>query len=68
MFDPYFDSRLSSFACDESTTLTKALLSIALIIEPAASNVAILLPGEIIVSPSKDEIPFVGKDFFTKSI
>ena len=35
-------------------------------IEPAASKVACLLPGEIIVSPSKEEKPFVGKEFFTK--
>ena len=29
--------------------------------EPAASKVACLLPGEMIVSPSKEEKPFVGK-------
>ena len=40
--------------------------SIAAIIEPAASNVAFLLPGEIIVSPSNDEKPFVGKEFLSK--
>ena len=43
-------------------------LSIAVIIEPAASNVAFLLPGEMIVSPSNDKKPFVGKEFFTNSI
>ena len=35
--------------------------------EPAASKVASLLPGEIIVSPSKEEKPFEGKEFFIKS-
>ena len=39
----------------------------AAIIEPAASNVASLLPGEIIVSPSSAEKPLEGKEFFTKS-
>ena len=34
----------------------------AVIIELAASNVACLLPGEIIVSPSNEEKPLVGKD------
>ena len=55
-------------------TLAKAFLnslfwtpSIAAIIEPAASNVASLLPGEIIVSPSSDEKPLEGKELFTKS-
>ena len=42
--------------------------SIAVIIEPAASNVASLLPGEIIVSPSREEKPLTGKEFFTKLI
>ena len=37
-------------------------------IEPAASNVAFLLPGEIIVSPSNEEKPLIGKEFFTNSI
>ena len=41
--------------------------SIAATIEPAASNVAFLLPGEIIVSPSKEEKPFIGNELFTKS-
>ena len=36
-------------------------------IDPAASNVAFLLPGEIIVSPSSDKKPLVGKEFLTKS-
>ena len=36
----------------------------AVMIEPAASKVASLLPGEIIVSPSNEEKPFEGKDFF----
>ena len=40
--------------------------SIAAIIEPAASKVASLLPGEIIVSPSNEEKPFEGKESFTK--
>jgi hypothetical protein len=40
----------------------------AAIIEPAASNVAPLLPGEIMVSPSSEEKPLEGKEFFTKSI
>ena len=55
-------------------TLQKAFLnslfctpSIAVIIEAAASNVACLLPGEIIVSPSNDEKPLAGKDFLIKS-
>ena len=55
-------------------TLAKAFLnslfwtpSIAAIIEPAASNVASLLPGEMIVSPSREEKPLEGKDFLTKS-
>ena len=42
--------------------------SIAAIIDPAASIVALLLPGEIMVSPSSDEKPLVGKEFFTISI
>ena len=41
--------------------------SIAVIIEPAASKVASLLPGEIIVSPSKEEKPLEGKEFLIKS-
>ena len=39
----------------------------AVIIDPAASNVAFLLPGEMIVSPSSDEKPLVGKELLTKS-
>jgi len=42
--------------------------SIAEIIEPTASIVASLLPGETTVSPSKNEIPLSGKEFSTKSI
>ena len=42
--------------------------SIATIIDPTASFVASLLPGEIIVSPSRKERPFFGKDSFTKLI
>jgi len=38
----------------------------AVIIDPIASEVASLLPGEIIVSPSKKDNPFLGKDFSTK--
>ena len=60
--------------CPGGRTEQKAFLnslfstpSIAEIIEPAASNVAALLPGEIIVSPSSDEKPLFGKDFLTKS-
>ena len=37
-------------------------------IEPTASIVASLLPGETTVSPSKNEIPLSGNEFFTKSI
>ena len=40
----------------------------AVIIDPTASAVASLLPGEIIVSPSKKDKPFFGKDFSTKLI
>ena len=43
-------------------SLTK---SIAEIIEETASYDASLLPGEIIVSPSKKNWPFDGKAFFT---
>ena len=39
----------------------------AVIIDPAASNVAFLLPGEMTVSPSSDEKPLVGKELLTKS-
>ena len=39
--------------------------SIAVIIEPTASLVASLLPGETIVSPSKNTKPFFGKDCLT---
>ena len=42
--------------------------TIAVIIEPTASKVAFLLPGEIIVSPSNEVKPFFGKEFFTKFI
>ena len=37
-------------------------------IDPTASEVASLLPGETIVSPSKKDKPFFGKDFSTKFI
>ena len=52
-------------------TLLNFLLStpsIALIIEPTASYVALLLPGDIIVSPSKNFIPLDGKEFSMLSI
>ncbi len=39
-----------------------------MIIEAAASNVASLLPGEMIVSPSSDEKPLVGKEFFVGNV
>ena len=39
--------------------------SIAEIIEPTASDVAFLLPGETIVSPSRKFNPFFGNDFLT---
>ena len=38
---------------------------IAAIIDPTASKVASLLPGEMIVSPSSEEKPFFGKELFT---
>ena len=38
--------------------------SIAEIIDPTASNVAFLLPGEIIVSPSSEEKPFLERNFY----
>ena len=41
--------------------------SIAAIIEPTASKVASLLPGETTVSPSKNTKPFSGKAFSTVS-
>ena len=41
--------------------------SIAAIIEPTASKVASLLPGETTVSPSKNTKPFCGKAFSTAS-
>ena len=37
--------------------------SIAVIIDPTASKVASLLPGEIIVSPSSEENLFLEKNF-----
>ena len=40
--------------------------SIAVIIDPTASKVASLLPGEMIVSPSSEEKPFFGKELFTE--
>ena len=40
--------------------------SIAAIIDPTASIVASLLPGETIVSPSKKDNPCSGKDFSIK--
>ena len=61
--------------CPGGLTAQKAFLkslfstpSIAVIIEPTASDVASLLPGETIVSPSKKDYPFSGKDFSTKFI
>ena len=42
--------------------------SIAVIIEPTASKVASLLPGETTVSPSKKANPFLGKTFSIVSI
>ena len=41
---------------------------IALITDPAASNTAFLLPGDITVSPSKNFSPLLGKDFLIKLI
>mgnify|MGYP001169156647 CR=1 FL=1 len=41
---------------------------LAEIIEPAASDVAFLLPGEIMVSPSKETKPFFGNELLTKLI
>ena len=41
--------------------------SIALIVEPAASKTAFLLPGDTTVSPSKNLRPFCGKEFFKLS-
>ena len=58
--------------CPGGLTAQKALLnflfsmlSIAEIIEPTASEVAFLLPGEIIVSPSRKLSPFSGNDVLT---
>ena len=42
--------------------------SIAVIIEPTASLVASLLPGETTVSPSRKAKPFSGNDLLTRSI
>ena len=59
--------------CPGGRTLQNAFLnsffstpSIAEIIDPTASKVASLLPGEMIVSPSSEEKPFFGKELFTK--
>ena len=56
--------------CPGGLTQQKAFLnslfstpSIAVIIEPTASFVASLLPGETTVSPSRKYKPFVGKEF-----
>ena len=38
------------------------------IIEPTASKVASLLPGETIVSPSKKDRPFFGNESWTNFI
>ena len=58
--------------CPGGLTAQNALLnfifstpSIAEIIDPTASFVASLLPGEIIVSPSRKLNPELGKDFLT---